>query len=78
MENNFVIFRHFSLRGYWEVSGRLYTTYLMDEMITSDNKTGLRLMLDLHEIHNNRELEKDLEKFTNDPQEDMFIVELNN
>jgi hypothetical protein len=76
IQDDFVIFRHFHVRGYWELSGKLYTTYLVDGMITSDNKTGLTTMLNLHGIKASENLIKDLERYTKDPQDDMFIVEL--
>jgi hypothetical protein len=76
IDSNFVIFRHFHVRGYWELSGAIYTTYLMDSMILDDNNTGLELMLALHCIKDTRQLIQDLVKYTKDPQEDMFIVEI--
>jgi hypothetical protein len=76
IDNNFVIFRHFHIRGYWELSGALYTTYLMDDLILNENKHGLETMLHLHNITNTRQLIEDLIRYTQDPQEDMFIVEI--
>lgn len=74
--DNFVIFKHFPVRGYWEVSGAMYTTYLMDDMIISDNKSGLYTLLHIHGIIDTKRLIEDLEKFTKDPQDDMFIVSI--
>ena len=74
--DNFVIFKHFPVRGYWEVSGAMYTTYLMDDMVLSENTYGLDTLLHIHGIQETKELVKDLKRFTKDPQSDMFIVEI--
>ena len=78
IEDNFIIFRNYGLRGYWEVSSAFYTTYVMHDIIKSGDKFGIVLMLSLHGM-NPRQLEETTEtliKYTQDPQEDMFIVEL--
>ena len=74
--DNFVIFKHFPVRGYWEVSGAMYTTYLMDELVLSDNTYGLDTLLHIHGIKETEQLINDLQRFTKDPQSDMFIVEI--
>ena len=76
LTDNFVIFRNYSVRGYWEISGYLYTTYLMHEMIFAKDKLAMDLMLALHGIDNIEEVAETLIKYTRDPQEDMFIVEI--
>ena len=74
--DNFVIFRNYSVRGYWEISGYLYTTYLMHEMILAKDKLSMDLMLALHGIKNVQEVADTLVEYTQDPQKDMFIVEI--
>lgn len=76
INDNFVIFRNYSVRGYWELSGYLYTTYMSHEMILLEDKRGVHTMLHLHGIKNINEITESLVKYTQDPQEDMFIVEI--
>lgn len=76
IEDNFVIFRNYSVRGYWEISGYMYTTYLMHELILSDNLIPVELMLALHGLDDIDNIIDTLVKYTKDPQEDMFIVEI--
>ena len=76
IEDNFVIFRNYSVRGYWEISGLLYTTYLMHDMILSKDRYGVQLMLSLHGLSDIDNIVDTLVKYTKDPQEDMFIVEI--
>jgi hypothetical protein len=78
ISDNFIIFRNYGLRGYWEVSSAFYTTYVMHEIIKSEDKFGIVLMLALHGM-TPKQLEDTTEtliKYTKDPQEDMFIVEI--
>ena len=76
LTDNFVIFKNYPVRGYWEVSGYLYTTYLMHEMILSKDKLATDFMLALHGINDIEEVVETLIKYTQDPQEEMFIVEI--
>ena len=77
IEDNFVIFRNYSVRGYWELSGYLYTTYLSHEIILSDHgKSAIETMMYLHGLKDIDNITKTLIKYTQDPQEDMFIVEI--
>jgi hypothetical protein len=76
LTDNFVIFRNYSTRGYWEISGALYTTYLMHEIITSKDRGGMALMLCMHGLKDLDSVMDTLIKYTKDPQEDMFIVEV--
>jgi hypothetical protein len=65
------------VRGYWELSGYFYTTYLSHEIILSDDgKPAIETMMYLHGLKDIDELTKTLIKYTQDPQEDMFIVEI--
>jgi hypothetical protein len=76
--DNFIIFRNYGLRGYWEASSAFYTTYVMHDIILNEDRFGMTLMLVLHGM-STQQLEETTEtliKFTKDPQEDMFIVEL--
>jgi fumarate reductase subunit C len=76
--DNFIIFRNYGLRGYWEASSAFYTTYIMHDIILNEDKFGITLMLALHGM-SPQQLEETTEtliNFTRDPQEDMFIVEL--
>jgi hypothetical protein len=78
IEDNFIIFRNYGLRGYWEVSGAFYTTYVGHEVIKKEDKFGIVLMLALHGMSPSQ-LEETVEtiiKYTQEPQEDMFIVQL--
>jgi hypothetical protein len=78
ISDNFIIFRNYSLRGYWEVSSAFYTTYVMHDIIKKQDKFGIVLMLALHGM-TPKQLEDTTEtliKYTQDPQEDMFIVEI--
>jgi hypothetical protein len=78
IEDNFVIFRNYGLRGYWEVSSAFYTTYVGHEIIKKEDKFSVVLMLALHGM-NPKQLEDTVEtliQYTKDPQEDMFIVEI--
>ena len=74
--DNFVIFRNYSTRGYWELSGLLYTTYMSHDLIKQENKKGMYLMLRLHGLKDIESITDTLIKYTEDPQEDMFIVEI--
>jgi hypothetical protein len=74
--DNFVIFRNYSVRGYWEISGLNYTTYLMHEIILAKDRGGMALMLCMHELDDLDSIMDTLVKYTQDPQEDMFIVEI--
>lgn len=74
--DNFVIFKHFPVRGYWEVSGLLYTTYLMNDLVLNENKTGMYTLLALHGLKDIDSVVDTLVKYTQDPQDDMFIVEI--
>jgi hypothetical protein len=76
--DNFVIFRNYSVRGYWEISGLNYTTYLMHEIILSKDRGVMSLMLCMHGLEDLDSIMDTLIKYTQDPQEDMFIVEINN
>jgi hypothetical protein len=77
IKDNFVIFRNYSVRGYWELSGYLYTTYLSHEIILSDHgKPEIETMMYLHGLKDIDNITKTLIKYTQDPQEDMFIVEI--
>ena len=77
IEDNFVIFRNYSVRGYWELSGYQYTTYLSHEIILSDRgKAAIETMMYLHGLKDIDNMAKTLIKYTKDPQEDMFIVEI--
>lgn len=76
ISDNFVIFRNYSTRGYWEISGYMYTTYMMYEMILADNKEPIHFMLGLHGLDDVLSITDTLIKYTKDPQEDMFIVEI--
>lgn len=76
INDNFVIFRNYSVRGYWEISGYSYTTYLMHEMLLSDQNYAVDLMLSLHGLDNIDGIKDTLKKYTKDPQDDMFIVEI--
>jgi hypothetical protein len=76
--DNFIIFRNYGLRGYWEVSSAFYTTYVMHDIIKNQDRFSIVLMLALHGM-SPQQLEETTEtliRFTEDPQEDMFIVEL--
>jgi hypothetical protein len=76
--DNFIIFRNYGLRGYWEVSSAFYTTYVMHDIIKNQDRFGIVLMLALHGM-SPQQLEETTEtliRFTEEPQEDMFIVEL--
>jgi hypothetical protein len=65
------------VRGYWELSGYLYTTYLSHEIILSDHgKPAIETMMYLHGLKDIDNITKTLIKYTQDPQEDMFIVEI--
>jgi|AntAceMinimDraft_13_1070369.scaffolds.fasta_scaffold12996_6 hypothetical protein len=78
IENNFVIFRNYSVRGYWEISGSLYTTYLHhDALLSSEGPELIETMMYLHRIKDIKEITETMTKYTQDPQEDMFIVEIN-
>lgn len=74
--DNFVIFRNYSTRGYWELSGYMYTTYLSHDMLLAKDKNGVQLMLHLHGLRDINSIIDTLIKYTQDPQEDMFIVEI--
>lgn len=75
--DNFVIFRNYSVRGYWELSGAFYTTYLAHETILSDfGKAAMETMMYLHGLKDIDSITNTLIKYTQDPQEDMFIVEI--
>ena len=76
IEDNFVIFRNYSTRGYWEVSGYMYTTYLTHEVLKEQDKERVELMLALHGLEDIPSIIETLIKYTQDPQEDMFIVEI--
>jgi hypothetical protein len=76
--DNFIIFRNYGLRGYWEASSAFYTTYVMHDIIINEDRFGIALMLALHGM-SPQQLEETTEtliKFTKDPQEDMFIVNI--
>jgi hypothetical protein len=76
--DNFIIFRNYGVRGYWEASSAFYTTYVMHDIILEKDRFGMALMLALHGMPP-QQLEETIEtliKFTKDPQEDMFIVKL--
>jgi hypothetical protein len=78
IEDNFIIFRNYGLRGFWEVSSAFYTTYVSHEIIKKEDKFGIVLMLALHGM-TPKQLEDTIEtliKYTGEPQEDMFIVEV--
>jgi hypothetical protein len=65
------------VRGYWELSGYFYTTYLSHEIILSENpKPAIETMMYLHGLKDINEIYKTLIRYTKDPQEDMFIVEI--
>lgn len=74
--DNFVIFRNYSTRGYWELSGLLYTTYMSHELIKEENKGGIEIMLRLHGLRDIDSITETLIRYTKDPQEDMFIVNI--
>jgi len=74
--DNFVIFRNYSTRGYWELSGYMYTTYMSHDLIKQENKNGMAMMLMLHGLRDIDSITETLIKYTEDPQEDMFIVEI--
>ena len=75
--DNFVIFRNYSTRGYWELSGAAYTTYLSHEVILSNTgKPAIETMMYLHGLKDIDSIAATLVKYTQDPQEDMFIVEI--
>lgn len=77
IEDNFVIFRNYSVRGYWELSGALYTTYLSHEIILSEfGKAAMETMMYLHGLKDIDSITSTLINYTKDPQEDMFIVEI--
>lgn len=74
--DNFVIFRNYSIRGYWELSGLLYTTYMSHELIKEENRGGIGIMLRLHGLRDIDSITETLIRYTKDPQEDMFIVNI--
>ena len=77
VKDNFVIFRNYSIRGYWELSGFFYTTYLAHEIILSDvGNKAIDTMIKLHGLKDIESIKETLVKYTKDPQEDMFIVEI--
>ena len=76
IEDNFVIFRNYSTRGYWEISGYMYTTYLTHEALKEGDNAAIEIMLALHGLPDIPSIIETLTKYTKDPQEDMFIVEI--
>jgi len=77
IKDNFIIFRNYSIRGYWELSGARYTTYLSHTIILADNgKDAVYTMLNIHGIREVKDIYETLVKYSQDPQEDMFIVEI--
>ena len=75
--DNFVIFRNYSTRGYWELSGAFYTTYLAHETILSDSgKPAIETMMYLHGLKDIDSITTALIKYTQEPQQDMFVVEI--
>lgn len=75
--DNFVIFRNYSVRGYWELSGLRYTTYLAHTIILGEHgRDATYTMLHLHGIRDVKDIYDTLVKYSQDPQEDMFIVEI--
>jgi hypothetical protein len=53
-----------------------YTTYLMHEVILAKDRGGMVLMLCMHGLDDLDSIMDTLVKYTQDPQEDMFIVEI--
>ena len=74
--NNHIIFRNYSSKRYWEISGPVYTTYITYDLIDEDNPTGIILMLALHGIRDIDTVSNTLVEYTKNPQEDMFLVEI--
>lgn len=74
--NNHIIFRNYSNKGYWEISGPIYTTYITYDLIDEENPTGIILMLALHGIKDMVTLSNTLIRYTKNPQNDMFLVEI--
>lgn len=75
-DKDHIIFRNFPSKGYWEIVGPLYTTYLMYEIIKEDEMGGMALMLMLHNISNIGEICITIIEYMKNPQEDMFMVEI--
>lgn len=71
-----IIFRNYSKNGYWEISGPVYTTYIPYEIINEEYIDSMMLMMFFHGISNAYDTCKTLINYTNNPQEDMFLVEI--
>jgi hypothetical protein len=72
-----VIFRNFSSKRIWEMSGPWLTTYLSYDVIEYGDKEAIKILLWVHGIRNLSEVADMVIQYTNDPQEDMFLVEIN-
>ena len=76
LENNHVIFRNYSSKKYWEISGPMYTTYMMYDIIGYEYLDTMMLMMFMHGIPDTVAVCKTLIEYTQNPQEDMFLVEI--
>lgn len=74
--SNCVIFRNYSSKRYWEMSGPLYTTYMTYDLIDEENPDAMMIMMAIHGIRDIRGVCKTLIEYTNNPQEDMFLVDI--
>ena len=74
--DNHVIFRNFSSKRIWEMSGPWLTTYLSYDVIEIGDKNAIKTLLWIHGIRNMGEVADTIIQYTKDPQEDMFLVEI--
>lgn len=58
------------------MSGPLYTTYMTYDLIDEDNPDAMMIMMAIHGIKDIRAVCKTLIEYTNNPQEDMFLVDI--
>lgn len=78
-DKDYVIFRNYPSKGYWEVISPHLTTYIMYEIIKEDDAAGMgamALMIMLHHIPNIGEICMTILEYMKNPQEDMFLVEI--
>jgi len=79
-DGDYVIFRNFPDKRYWEITGRLYTTYLVYDILDEKEnnavalKGAMALTLILHNIQNIGEVYETILLYMKNPQEDIFMV----
>jgi hypothetical protein len=76
MEKDYVIFKNYVNKRYWEISGPVITTYMMYDIVSYEYINTMRLMLMLQKVSDIESVCETMIDYTNNNKEDIFIIEI--